>query len=78
MYVPGEANNMWSFPCLSAHIDHRMINTPSSWLDRYCCRFPNLDLTILQSYLKRFVYLFRVHQAEGKWPKTVSSLSGPL
>lgn len=47
-----------------------MVNNLSSWLKRYLWRFTGMDPSNLQSYLNWFVYLFRVHQAEEKWPKT--------
>lgn len=47
-----------------------MVNNLSSWLKRYLWRFTGMDPANLQSYLNWFVYLFRVHQAEEKWPKT--------
>ena len=47
-----------------------MVNNLSSWLKRYLWRFTGMDPANLQSYLDWFVYLFRVHQAEEKWPKT--------
>ena len=34
---------------------------------------PRHDLANLQSYLTVFVYLFRVRQAQDRWPKTVSA-----
>lgn len=47
-----------------------MVNNLSSWLKRYLWRFTGMDPANLQSYLDWFVYLFRVHQAEDRWPKT--------
>lgn len=47
-----------------------MVNNLSSWLKRYLWRFTGMDPANLQSYLDWFVYLFRVRQAEEKWPKT--------
>lgn len=47
-----------------------MVNNLSSWLKRYLWRFTGMDPSNLQSYLNWFVYLFRVRQAEEKWPKT--------
>lgn len=47
-----------------------MVNNLSSWLKRYLWRFTGMDPKNLQSYLNWFVYLFRVHQAEDRWPKT--------
>lgn len=47
-----------------------MANSLSSWLKRYLWRFTGMDPENLQSYLDWFVYLFRVHQAEDRWPKT--------
>ena len=47
-----------------------MVNNLSSWLKRYPWRFTGMDPANLQSYLDWFVYLFRVRQAEEKWPKT--------
>ena len=47
-----------------------MVNNLSSWLKRCLWRFTGMDPSNLQSYLDWFVYLFRVRQAEEKWPKT--------
>ena len=47
-----------------------MINNLSSWLKRYLWRFTGMDPANLQSCLDWFVYLFREHQAEDRWPKT--------
>lgn len=47
-----------------------MVNSLCSWLKRYIWRFTGMDPKNLQSYLNWFVYLFRVRQAEEKWPKT--------
>lgn len=47
-----------------------MANNLSSWLKRYLRRFTGMDPANLQSYLNWFVYLFRVRQAEDRWPKT--------
>ena len=47
-----------------------MVNNLSSWFKRYLWRFTGMDPANLQSYLDWFVYLFRVRQAEEKWPKT--------
>ena len=47
-----------------------MVNSLCSWLKRYLWRFTGMDPKNLQSYLNWFVYLFRVRQAEEKWPKT--------
>lgn len=45
-------------------------NNLSSWLKRYLWRFTGMDPANLQSYLDWFVYLFRVRQAQDRWPKT--------
>jgi len=47
-----------------------MVNNLSSWLKRYLWRFTGMDPANMQSYLDWYVYLFRVHQAEDRWPKT--------
>ena len=47
-----------------------MVNSLCSWLKRYLWRFTGMEPKNLQSYLNWFVYLFRVRQAEEKWPKT--------
>lgn len=47
-----------------------MVNNLSSWLKRYLWRFTGMDPANLQSYLDWFVYLFRVRQAQDRWPKT--------
>ena len=47
-----------------------MVNNLSSWLKRYLWRSTGMNPANLQSYLNWFVYLFRVHQAEDRWPKT--------
>ena len=47
-----------------------MVNNLCSWLGRYLWRFTGMETKNLQSYLNWFVYLFRVRQAEEKWPKT--------
>ena len=47
-----------------------MVNNLSSCRKRYLWRFTGMDPANLQSYLDWFVYLFRVRQAEEKWPKT--------
>lgn len=47
-----------------------MVNSLCSWLKRYIWRFVGMDPKNLQSYLNWFVYLFRVRQAEERWPKT--------
>ena len=47
-----------------------MADNLSSWLKRYLWRSAGMDPASLQSYLNWFVYLFRVRQAEDRWPKT--------
>lgn len=47
-----------------------MVNNLCSWIKRYLWRFTGMDPANLQSYLNWYVYLFRVNQAGGKWPKT--------
>lgn len=47
-----------------------MASNPGSWLKCYLWRFTGMDPVNLQSYLNWFAYLFRVRQAEGRWPKT--------
>ncbi len=52
------------------YLDSMMImNSLCSWINRYLWRFTGMDMKNLQSYLNWFVYLFRVHQSEEKWPK---------
>lgn len=46
-----------------------LINNMCAWLKRYLYRFIGMDLKYLQSYLNWFVYLYRVKQADEKWPK---------
>lgn len=47
-----------------------MVNNMCSWLKRYIWRFVGIHTKNLQSHLNWFVYLFRVRQAEERWPKT--------
>ena len=47
-----------------------MVNNLCSWLKRYLWRFTGMDPDNLQSYLNWYVYLFRVNQAQEKWPRT--------
>ncbi len=47
-----------------------MVNNLCSWIKRYLWRFTGMDPANLQSYLNWYVYLFRVNQAQDKWPKT--------
>lgn len=47
-----------------------MANNLCSWLKRYLWRFTGMGPGNLQSYLNRYVYLFRVNQTQEKWPKT--------
>lgn len=57
------------------HLDAmEMANNLSSWLKRYLWRFTGMGPANLQSYLNWFVYLFRVRQAEDRWPKTTRAV----
>lgn len=47
-----------------------MVNNLCSWIKRYLWRFTGMDPANLQSYLNWYVYLFRVNQAQEKWPRT--------
>ena len=52
----------------------KMVNNLSSWLKRHLRRFTGVDPANLQSYLDWFVYLFRVLQAQGRWPKAARAV----
>lgn len=45
-----------------------LVNNLCSWIRRYVGRFSCMKSANLQSYLNWFVYLFRVHRDEEKWP----------
>ena len=45
-----------------------LVNNLCSWIRRYVGRFSCMRSANLQSYLNWFVYLFRVHRDEEKWP----------
>ena len=45
-----------------------LVNNLCSWIRRYVGRFSCMKSVNLQSYLNWFVYLFRVHRDEEKWP----------
>ena len=45
-----------------------LVNNLCSWIRRYAGRFSCMKSANLQSYLNWFVYLFRVHRDEEKWP----------
>ena len=47
-----------------------MVNNLCSWIKRYLWRFTGMDPANLQSYLNWYVNLFRVNQAQERWPKT--------
>lgn len=51
-----------------------MVNNLSSWLKRHLRRFTGVDPANLQSYLDWFVYLFRVRQAQNRWPKAARAV----
>ena len=46
-----------------------MVNNPCSWIRRYPRGYAGMDMKYLQSYLNWYAHLFRVKQAEEKWPK---------
>lgn len=46
-----------------------MVNNLCSWIRRYLRGYVGMDLKYLQSYLNWYAYLFRVKQAEERWPK---------
>ena len=46
-----------------------LINSLSSWIKRFIYRYVGMKVKNLQRYLNWFVYLFRVKQANEKWPK---------
>lgn len=45
-----------------------LVNNLCSWIRRYAGRFSCMKSANLQSYLNWFVYLFRAHRDEEKWP----------
>lgn len=47
-----------------------LVNDLCSWIKRYLWRFTGMEPANLQSYLNWYVYLFRVNQARGRWPRT--------
>lgn len=53
------------------YVEHMaMVNNLCSWIRRYLRGYVGMNLKYLQSYLNWYAYLFRVKQAEGRWPKT--------
>ena len=46
-----------------------MVNNLCSWIKRYLWRFTGMDMKYVQSYLNWYVYLFRVKQANERWPE---------
>ena len=46
-----------------------MVNNLCSWVRRYLRGYVGMDVKNLQSYLNWYAYLFRVKQAQEKWPK---------
>ena len=46
-----------------------MVNNLCSRIRRYPRGYVGMDLKYLQSYLNWYAYLFRVKQAEERWPK---------
>ena len=46
-----------------------MVNNLCFWRRRYLRGYVGMDLKYLQSYLNWYAYLFRVKQAEERWPK---------
>lgn len=51
------------------YLEHMaLVNNLCSWIRRYVGRFSCMRSANLQSYLNWFVYLFRVHRDEKKWP----------
>lgn len=46
------------------------VNDLRPWLKRHLWRFTGMSPENLQSYLNRFVCLFRANQAKDKWPET--------
>ena len=53
--------------CLEAM---EMVNSLRSWPKRHLWRFTDMDPANPRSCLDWFVYLFRVRQAQDRWPKT--------
>ena len=52
------------------YLEHMaMVNNLCSWIRRYLRGYVGMDVKNLQSYLNWYAYLFRVKQAEEKWPK---------
>ena len=46
-----------------------LINSFSSWVQRYLERFTGMNTEYLQDYLNWFVYIFRCKQQNEKWPR---------
>lgn len=51
-----------------------LINNLSSWIKRFIYRYVGMKVKNLQRYLNWYVYLFRVKQANEKWPKNTRIL----
>lgn len=51
-----------------------LINSLSSWIKRFVYRYVGMKVKNLQRYLNWYVYLFRVKQANEKWPKNTRIL----
>lgn len=51
-----------------------LINSLSSWIKRFIYRYVGMKVKNLQRYLNWYVYLFRVKQANEKWPKNTRIL----
>ncbi|MGX8703201.1 MAG: IS1595 family transposase, partial [bacterium] len=55
-----------------------MVNNPCSWIKRCLWRFTGMEMKHLQSYLNRYVHLFRVKQAREKWPEIARAVRHTL
>lgn len=55
-----------------------MVNNPCSWIRRYPRGYVGMDLKYLQSCPSWYAYLFRVKQAEERWPKVEGVLRHPF
>ena len=51
-----------------------LINSLSSWIKRFIYRYVGMKVQNLQRYMNWYVYLFRVKQANEKWPKNIRIL----
>ena len=61
------------------YLEHMaMVNNLCSWIRRYLGGYVGMDLKYLQSYLNWYAYLFRVKQAEERWPKVERVLRHPV